>query len=70
MAKMTIGVIKHMSKIYCNRKTKDKKTTYIRSRCAEHEKGLIENHAKFKGMTVSEYIMHLIDKDMNGEQGK
>ncbi|WP_270647481.1 plasmid mobilization protein [Paeniclostridium hominis] len=59
-----------MSKIYCNRKTKDKKTTYIRSRCTKDEKGLIENHAKLKGMTVSEYIMNLIDKDMNGEQSK
>lgn len=59
-----------MSKIYCNRKTKDKKTTYIRSRCTNDEKELIENHAKLKGMTVSEYIMNLIDKDMNGEQSK
>ncbi|MBU5290098.1 hypothetical protein AALJ34_17210 [Paraclostridium bifermentans] len=59
-----------MSKIYCNRKTKDKKTTYIRSRCTKSEKILIENHAKLKGMTVSDYIMNLIVKDTNGEQCK
>lgn len=55
--------------LYCNRKTKENKDKYIRARVTEYEKGLIENHAKFKGMTVSEYILNLIDKDMNGEQG-
>lgn len=58
-----------MSKIYCNRKTKDTKTKYIRARVTESEKDLIENHAKLKGMKVSDYIMSLIIKDMNGEQG-
>lgn len=58
-----------MSKVYCNRKTKDIKTKYVRARVTEHEKGLIENHAKLKGMKVSDYIMRLIVKDMNGEQG-
>ena len=57
------------SKVFCNRKTKDVKTKYIRARVTEHEKGLIENHANLKGMKVSDYIMSLIVKDMNGEQG-
>lgn len=55
--------------IYCNRKTQDIKTKYVRARVTEHEKGLIENHAKLKGMTMSDYIISLIVKDMNGEQG-
>lgn len=58
------------SSIYCNRKTKDRKTKYIRARVTEHEKGLIVNHAELKGMTASDYIISLIVKDMNGEQGK
>lgn len=57
-----------MSKIYCNRKTNEIKDKYIRARVTEHEKGLIENHAKLKGMKVSEYIMNLIIKDMNGDE--
>ncbi len=56
-----------MTKLYANRKTSEKKDKYIRARVTEYEKGLIENHAFLKGMTVSEYIMFLIDKDMNGK---
>lgn len=59
-----------MSRLYCYRNTSDKKDKYVRARVTEHEKGLIENHAKLKGFTVSDYIMHLILKDMSGEQGK
>lgn len=56
-----------MSKIYANRKTIDVKDTYVRARVTTHEKGLIKNHAKLKGFTVSDYIMHLILTDMNGD---
>lgn len=56
-----------MSKVYCKRKTNDVKDKYIRARVTDHEKGLIENYALLKGFTVSEYIMHLIVRDMNGD---
>lgn len=59
-----------MSKLYSYRKTTENKDKYVRARVTEDEQGLIKNHALLKGMTVSEYILHLINKDMNGEQGK
>lgn len=55
-------------KLYANRKTSEKKNKYIRARVTESEKQLIENHAFLKGMKISDYIMDLIIKDMNGNQ--
>lgn len=56
-----------MSKVYAYRKTKEKKNEVVKARVTEHEKGLIENHALLKGMKVSEYILSLILKDINGD---
>lgn len=50
-----------------NRKTRDKKDTYVRARVTKKEKELIETYAKFNGMSVSDYIMNLIWKDMERE---
>lgn len=53
--------------VYGNRKTPVKKDEYIRARVTKYEKGLIANHALLKGFNVSEYIMDLIIKDMEGK---
>lgn len=53
--------------VYGNRKTKEYKDEVIRARVTKHEKGLIKNHALLKGFKISEYIMDLIIKDMEGK---
>lgn len=49
------------------RKTKVKKDTYIRARVTNEEKELINNYASLSDMSVSDYIMNLIYKDMEKE---
>lgn len=49
------------------RKTKKVKDTYVRARCTKDEKALIEKYAAMNNMKVSEFILHLIWRDMEKE---
>lgn len=41
------------------------KTEVIRFRCTPEEKKLIEDHARFDALNVSEYILNLVKEDQN-----
>ena len=41
------------------------KENYIKFRCSDDFKNLVEQQAKERGMTVSSYIKHLIRKDVD-----